>query len=108
MNAGLLLYILCFPVYNKEGGYNNFTSARSWPVITLSIWEACLLSTPPHPLTLGCKRPHPCLILHSATSCFESKTLNDAASEGSVFCPTAAAGVGAGASVPLVPIYDLC
>lgn len=51
MNAGLLLYILRFPVYNKEGGYNNFTSARSWPVITLSIWKACLLSPDPptHP-----------------------------------------------------------
>lgn len=59
MNAGLLLYILRFPVYNKEGGYNNFTSARSWPVITLSIWEACLLSTYSPPLTLGCKHPHP-------------------------------------------------
>lgn len=49
VNAGFLLYILRFPVYNKEGGYNNFTSARSWPVITLSIWEALLLCTrPPH------------------------------------------------------------
>lgn len=51
VNAGLLLYILRFPVYNKEG-YNNFTSACSWPAITLSIWEACWLSRhhpPTHP-----------------------------------------------------------
>jgi hypothetical protein len=34
VNAGLSLYILYLPVYNKEGGYNNFTSARSWPLLT--------------------------------------------------------------------------
>lgn len=59
MNAGLLLYILRFPVYNKEGGYNNFTSARSWPVITLSICKACLVSPDP-PTHSGVQAPpHP-------------------------------------------------
>lgn len=44
MNAGLLLYIMYFPVYNKEGDYNNFTSARSWPLLTLGIWDAQFFS----------------------------------------------------------------
>lgn len=43
MNAGLLLYIMYFPVYNKEGDYNNFTSAHSWPVLTLGICDALFL-----------------------------------------------------------------
>lgn len=88
VNAGLLLYILRFPVYTKEGGYNNFTSAHSWPVITLSIWKACLLSDnpPTHP-GVQVPPPHthtPHLILHLATSGFESETLDDAYSEGGV------------------------
>lgn len=43
VNAGLLLYIMYFPVYNKEGDYNNFTSAHSWPVLTLGICDALFL-----------------------------------------------------------------
>lgn len=43
MNVGLLLYIMYFPVYNKEGDYNNFTSAHSWPVLTLGICDALFL-----------------------------------------------------------------
>lgn len=43
VNAGLLLYIMYFPVYNKEGDYNNFTSAHSWPVLTLGIRDALFL-----------------------------------------------------------------
>lgn len=45
-----------------------------------------LLALPPlpSPLTLGCKHSPPGLILHLATSRFESKSLNDADLEGGV------------------------
>lgn len=35
----MMLYIMYFPVYRKERDYNNFTSAHSWPVITLRVWR---------------------------------------------------------------------
>lgn len=47
VNVGLQLRALYFPVYNKEGGYNGFTSVHSCRVITLSICKACMLV--PHP-----------------------------------------------------------
>ena len=53
-------------------------------MITLSVWEACSPSCCSPPLTLGCKHSPPGLLLHLATSRFESKTLNDADLEGGV------------------------
>lgn len=39
VDARMMLYIMYFPVYRTERDYNNFTSAHSWPVITLRVWR---------------------------------------------------------------------
>lgn len=39
VNVHMMLYIMYFPVYRSKGDYNNFTSAHSWPMITLRVWR---------------------------------------------------------------------
>lgn len=37
--CSLRLHNIYFPVYSTEGDYNNFTSAHSWAVLTLSMCD---------------------------------------------------------------------
>lgn len=35
----MMLYIMYFPVYRSKEDHNNFTSAHSWPLLTLGVWS---------------------------------------------------------------------
>lgn len=39
VDVSMMLYIMYFPVYRSKEDYNNFTSARSWPLLTLGVWS---------------------------------------------------------------------
>lgn len=39
VDVSMMLYIMYFPVYRSKEDYNNFTSARSWLLLTLVVWS---------------------------------------------------------------------
>lgn len=39
VDVSMMLYIMYFPVYRSKEDYNNFTSAHSWLLLTLGVWN---------------------------------------------------------------------